>query len=38
MQPYLQHWLAQIVDGILHQGCKLVLGGMSKSNKSWCPI
>jgi RecA-family ATPase len=26
----------QIVDGILHQGCKLVLSGTSKSNKSWC--
>jgi hypothetical protein len=26
----------QIIDGILHQGCKMVLGGTSKSNKSWC--
>lgn len=26
----------QIIEGILHQGCKLVLGGTSKSNKSWC--
>ena len=27
---------AQIIEGILHQGCKMVLGGTSKSNKSWC--
>ncbi len=26
----------QIIQGILHQGCKMVLGGTSKSNKSWC--
>ena len=26
----------QIVDGMLHQGCKMILGGTSKSNKSWC--
>lgn len=26
----------QLIDGILHQGCKMVLGGTSKSNKSWC--
>jgi hypothetical protein len=26
----------QIIGGILHQGCKMVLGGTSKSNKSWC--
>src|SRR5437868_11692343 len=26
----------QILDGILHQGCKMILGGTSKSNKSWC--
>jgi RecA-family ATPase len=26
----------QVVEGILHQGCKLILGGTSKSNKSWC--
>src|SRR5689334_5890683 len=26
----------QIIDGVLHQGCKMVLGGTSKSNKSWC--
>jgi RecA-family ATPase len=25
----------QIIDGILHQGCKMILGGTSKSNKSW---
>jgi hypothetical protein len=27
---------AQIIEGVLHQGCKMVLGGTSKSNKSWC--
>ena len=26
----------QIIGGILHQGCKMILGGTSKSNKSWC--
>lgn len=26
----------QIIAGILHQGCKLILSGTSKSNKSWC--
>jgi hypothetical protein len=26
----------ELVEGILHQGCKMVLGGTSKSNKSWC--
>src|SRR5512136_1309717 len=26
----------QIIDGILHQGCKMILAGTSKSNKSWC--
>lgn len=26
----------EIVEGILHQGCKMILGGTSKSNKSWC--
>ena len=26
----------QIIGGILHKGCKMVLGGTSKSNKSWC--
>ena len=26
----------QIIDGLLHQGCKMILGGTSKSNKSWC--
>lgn len=24
-----------IIEGILHRGCKMVLGGTSKSNKSW---
>jgi RecA-family ATPase len=27
---------AQVVDGVLHVGCKMILGGTSKSNKSWC--
>jgi hypothetical protein len=26
----------QIIEGVLHQGCKLILGRTSKSNKSWC--
>jgi hypothetical protein len=26
----------QVIEGILHKGCKMVLGGTSKSNKSWC--
>jgi hypothetical protein len=26
----------QVVEGILHRGCKMILGGTSKSNKSWC--
>ena len=26
----------QIIEGVLHQGCKMLLGGTSKSNKSWC--
>jgi DNA-binding MarR family transcriptional regulator len=26
----------QVIDGVLHQGCKLVLSGTSKSNKTWC--
>ena len=26
----------EIIEGVLHQGCKMVLGGTSKSNKSWC--
>ena len=26
----------EVVEGILHQGCKMILGGTSKSNKSWC--
>lgn len=25
-----------LIEGLLHQGCKMVLGGTSKSNKSWC--
>jgi hypothetical protein len=24
-----------IIEGVLHQGCKMILGGTSKSNKSW---
>jgi hypothetical protein len=27
---------AQVIEGVLHQGCKMILGGTSKSNKSWC--
>jgi hypothetical protein len=26
----------EIIEGVLHQGCKMILGGTSKSNKSWC--
>lgn len=26
----------EIVSGLLHRGCKLIIGGTSKSNKSWC--
>ena len=26
----------ELIMGILHQGCKMVLSGTSKSNKSWC--
>lgn len=26
----------QIIEGVLHRGCKMILGGTSKSNKSWC--
>ncbi len=26
----------QIIEGVLHQGCKMILGGTAKSNKSWC--
>ncbi|HEY6009239.1 MAG TPA: AAA family ATPase [Geobacteraceae bacterium] len=26
----------QLIQGVLHRGCKLILGGTSKSNKSWC--
>ena len=25
----------ELIAGILHQGCKMILGGTSKSNKSW---
>jgi DNA-binding transcriptional ArsR family regulator len=25
-----------VIEGMLHQGCKMILGGTSKSNKSWC--
>lgn len=25
----------QIIRGVLHRGCKMILGGTSKSNKSW---
>lgn len=25
-----------VVEGVLHQGGKMILGGTSKSNKSWC--
>ena len=25
-----------LIEGILHKGSKMVLGGTSKSNKSWC--
>lgn len=26
----------QVIEGVLHQQCKLVLSGTSKSNKTWC--
>jgi hypothetical protein len=26
----------QVVDGVLHQQCKMILSGTSKSNKTWC--
>ena len=26
----------ELIAGVLHQGCKMILGGTSKSNKSWC--
>jgi hypothetical protein len=26
----------QVVEGVLHQGCKMILSGTSKSNKTWC--
>ena len=25
-----------LIEGVLHQGSKMILGGTSKSNKSWC--
>ena len=28
----------QLVEGVLHQGAKMVLGGPSKARKSWCLI
>ena len=28
----------QLVQGILHQTCKMILAGTSKTNKSWCLI
>jgi hypothetical protein len=27
---------AELVEGLLHQGCKMILSGTAKSNKSWC--
>jgi hypothetical protein len=27
---------SQMVEGLLHQGCEMILGGTIKSNKSWC--
>ena len=26
----------QVVEGVLHQQCKMILSGTSKSNKTWC--
>ena len=26
---------SQVIDGVLHRGCKMILAGTSKSNKSW---
>jgi hypothetical protein len=26
----------EIIEGVLHQGCEMILGGTPKSNKSWC--
>jgi hypothetical protein len=26
----------EVIEGRLHQGCKMILGGSSKSNTSWC--
>jgi hypothetical protein len=28
----------QLVQSLLHQGCKMILSGTSKSNKTWCLI
>jgi hypothetical protein len=28
----------QIIEGVLHQGCKMVLGGTSKGNRNLLPI
>jgi RecA-family ATPase len=25
-----------VIEGVLHKECKMILGGTSKSNKSWC--
>jgi hypothetical protein len=30
-----QHRPPMLIDGLLHQGCKMLLGGTSKSNKTW---
>ena len=27
---------AEVIEGVLHQGCKMILSGTSKSNKTWC--
>src|SRR5512136_1321923 len=27
---------AQVIEGVLHIGSKMILGATSKSNKSWC--
>ena len=32
----VQHEPEDVVVNLLHRGCKLILGGTSKSNKSWC--
>ena len=28
--------LRLLIDGVLHQGSKMIPGGTGKSNKSWC--